>query len=227
MDDLDALIAALPRLAEGQRPAPYPHAAEAANDGQDDLFELGGPGDAPRTPAEAVALGHQWDREDRFVGVGYCLRTVRELYGVGALYPDAETAWENADHPQPTRDTDSMPFGTPVWWTNGRYGHVAIVLRDGLCLTTDYVEAGQLGVARIAALGPWCGGTLRGWSWDVNNVAVWRPDEEPVEPDRWTLADRERLLRNALRRARANNNARREAGLTRWLRQVQQNRKDQ
>lgn len=228
MSTLEDLIAALPHLTESQRPAPYPHAAEGAIEGQDELYELGAKGDAPRSGLAAVRLGREWIAEERFVGVGYCLRTIRSLYGVNALYPDAETAWENTDHRHHTTDPAAIPFWVPIWWTNGRYGHVALSLGDGRCLTTDYIEPGLLGVASISALGPWCGGRLRGWSWDLNNVVVWRPETEPdqdPEPTRWTLEDRERFLRRALSRAQRNGKQHRIDGLERWLKHVQDNRK--
>lgn len=219
-DKLEDLISQLPALAEGERPAPYPHSAEAAQSGQDDLNELGGPGDAPRTGAEAVALGHQWIADEVFLGVGYCLRTVRSLYGVPALYPDAETAWEEADRKHEVA-MSAVPDFTPVWWTNGRYGHVAIKLPRMRALTTDYVRSGYLGVAPLASLGPWCGGRFRGWTNDVNRVDVW----EAGEPPRFTLEDRERMLRRALARARRNGKPHRVEGLQQWLTQVQNNRK--
>lgn len=221
-DKLEDLISRFPTLGEGQRPSPYPHAVEAGHHGQDDLFELGAPGDAPRSGAEAVQLGRQWIDDDVFVGVGYCLRTIRSLYGVNALYPDAETAWEEAERRHEVAMT-AVPDFTPVWWTNGRYGHVAIKLPKMRALTTDYVRPGYLGVAPLASLGPWCGGRFRGWTNDINGVDVWEP--AAPEPPRWTLEDRERFLRRALARAQRNGKQHRIEGLDRWLKHVQDNRK--
>ena len=217
--EVEALIDRLPRLENDQAPAPYPHDDEEAHDGQDDLDELGAPGDAPNAPAEAIRLARRWVAERLWVGVGYCLRTVRSLYGVAALYPDAETAWERAERRHRTDNPADIPWGVPVWWVNGRYGHVALSLGRGRCLTTDYVATGRLGVAPIAALAPWCGGRLVGWTNDLNGVDVWEPKPRPKP---WGIEDRAALIRHALRNAVANEApARRIKGLRKWLHNVE------
>lgn len=203
--DLAALLDGLPIAGDDHTPPEF-------TDGpQDDLDELGAAGDSPNTGAQAIAAGRQMIRDDVYVGVGYCLKTVRSLYGVGALYPDAETGWEQADNKHPG-DPMETPWGVPEWWTNGRHGHVTISLgrHNGrrLSLTTDYVRSGYEGIAPTAALGPWCGGTYAGWTNDINGVVVWRapkPAPEPApEPQLWTLADRRAFLARALQRARDN-----------------------
>lgn len=220
--DLEDLIAQLPQLADGQDPAPYPHQAEVVQDGQDDLDELGGPGDAPNTSWEALKLAKQWIAEGVWIGVGYCLRTIRSLYGVPALYPDAETAWEEADRKHPQTDPAKIPWGVPVFWTNGRYGHIAFSIGHGRCITTDYVATGKLGVAPIAALGPWCGGRLVGWTNDLNGVDVWEPDaKKPAAPKKWTARDRRDFLKRALDRNLErdvhDHNQLKIQGLRRWI----------
>lgn len=213
MDTLDDITTALVATFDPDAaPAPYPD-----RDLQDDLDELGGPGDAPNSPREAAALGLRMVQEETWVGVGYCLRTIRSLFGVGALYPNAETAWEEADHKHRTDDPADLKAWTPIWWTNGGNGHVALDLkRDGLCLTTDYVQSGRLGVARISALGPWCGGRLRGWTEDVNGVRVWAPR------DPFGRQDKVRIIQNALQRARENDRPDRYVnGLAQWLHNIE------
>lgn len=222
--DLGELVDVLPQLAAGQPPAPYALVSEVEDDreGQDDLEGLGGPGEAPRTSREAVALGREWVREDVFVGIGYCLKTVRTLFGVGPLFPDAETAWEEAEHRTRATDVDDTPWGVPEFWTNGRYGHITISLgiHQGrrLSLTTDYVRNGFLGVAPTADLGPWCGGRYVGWTRDVNGVEVWNPKRKP-EP--WGVEQRRALVQAALERAIRNGaRDRRINGLRRWRNQL-------
>lgn len=213
--EIEELIAQLPTLKAGQQAAPYPHADEEAHGGQDDLAELGAPGDAPNTSREAIRLGRDWIQRSVFLGVGYCLRAIRSLFGVAALYPDASTAWEEASRQHRTSDPGAIPWGVPVWWVNSTHGHVALSLGRGRCLTTDYVETGELGVAPIAALGPWCGGRLVGWSNDINGVDVWEP---PKPPNPWGLEERRDLVRAALQRALENQAPeRRIEGLRRWL----------
>lgn len=222
--DLEELVAQLPALADDEEPAPYPHAAEDEHEGQDDLDELGGPGDAPRTSAEAIRLGRDWIRLAVYVGVGYCLKTIRALFGVAPLYPDAETAGEHATRMHHETDPMKIPWGVPVWWFNGRFGHIALSIGRGRCITTDYVRTGQLGVAPIGALASWCGGRLIGWSNDLNGVDVWEPDKPAPEP--WTIDDRIKLVRGALDRAIASNaSERRINGLRSWLHRMQQRAK--
>jgi len=224
-DDIEELIAQLPAA---QAPAiPYPFAEEEAHGGQDEPpYEVGAPGDAPNSPREAIALGRDWIDQRRDVGVGFCLRTIRSLYGVPPLYPDAETAWEQTDRKHRTDNPRDIRWGVPVWWTNGRFGHIALSLGKGRCLTTDFVRTGELGIAPIAALGPWCGGRLVGWSNDLNEVDVWEPGDRRPQPRPWTIDDRHQFLRRALERAidhRAPE--RRIKGLRRWVRVLETRKK--
>lgn len=220
--EIEDLIARLRSVADGHEPQPYPHDAEDEHGGQDDLDELGAPGDAPHTSLEAVQLGWDLVRERIWFGVGYCLKTIRSLFGVASLYPDAETAWENAEARHATSSSADIPWGVPVWWVNGRYGHVALSLGKGRCLTTDYVETGRLGLAQISSLGPWCGGRLVGWSQDINGVTVWRPK---AKPQPWGIDERIAFVRHALERAIANEAPeRRVKGLRRWLHRMEDRR---
>lgn len=206
-DEIEQLIAQLPTL-EGE-PGPY-----IADQAQDDLDELGA-GIKPRQPKDAVALGREWVAIAFWCGVGYCLKTIRSLAGVAALYPDATTAWDNAKQRHLETDPMKIPWGVFVWWVNDGHGHVAYGLGRGRCLTTDYVKTGFLGVANIADLGPWCRGTLAGWSEDINDVDVWDPPATP-----WGHEERVKHLEQALQRAiRHKAPRRRIRGLRRWLRE--------
>lgn len=205
-------------------PAPYDEVevSEGAHQGQDDLDELGAPGDSPNTALEAIRLGRDWIARDKWVGVGYCLRTIRSLYGVAALYPDAQTAWEESDRKHRTDDPLDIPWGVPVWWVDNAsgFGHVALSIGNGRCLSTDYRETGELGVAPISALGPWCGGRLAGWTNDINGVDVWERRPEP-----WGLDERILHVRRALHRAIENRaSQRRIGGLRRWLNDLEARR---
>jgi len=204
--------------ARDAEPIPYPFSFIESRDGhQDDLDELGG-GDAPRDRHEAVALGRHWIAIALWLGVGYCLKTIRSLFGVAALYPDAETAWEEAEHKHRVTDLAKIPWGVPIWWTNGRYGHVALYIGRGLCITTDYLEPGRLCIARVDRLASWCGGTFVGWTNDINDVVVWRPKRTKPKPKPWTAEDRLRVVEGLLKRtkARKNPSERRIQGLTVW-----------
>lgn len=171
---------------------------------QDDVEGLGA-GGVPRTRKQAVELAREWIRVLLFVGVGYCLRTMRMLFNADPLYLDAETAYEEAKYKHPADDTPDglakIPWGVLIWWTNGRHGHVALYIGRGWCITTDYARAGFLCIARVEKLASWCGGTFRGWTEDVNGVHYWEPKEKP-QP--WDIDDRIREVSNLLERARKN-----------------------
>lgn len=234
--DLDAeAAAAVARELDGLTPSPfYPAALDDTAAGpwpltarQDDLEGLGGPAPgAPRTPAEALATARRFAADSVYVGVGYCLKTVRTFYGVPALYPDAETAWEEAEQQHPTSDPKAIPRGVPVWWTNGRYGHVALSAGGGMCWTTDYRRTGYVNLAPIGPLAAWCGGRLVGWTEDVNGVDVWNP--KPTKPAPvFDRADRLKVVTRALERAQANGAPRyRVEGLRAWARQIDANLKE-
>ena len=166
-------------------PEEVPVEPEEANDYPGDTPQefpvegLGAPGDAPRTAAEAIDVAKKMSRDRTYVGVGMCLATVRGYYGVEPKYPSAERAWYAAEHKH-TVPSSKVPRGVPVFWTNGRYGHVAISLGNGLCLSTDWKENGRIDVARIDDITRRWGQTFRGYTNDLNGVIVWRTPHKPV-----------------------------------------------
>jgi hypothetical protein len=214
---------------------PYALILEAmeADGAQDDLDELGA-GAGPASPAEALANAARLSRDSVYVGVGYCLKTVRgPIYEVPALWPDANTAWYRADldvdadntvDRHLTSDPHAIPRGAVVYWTNSRYGHVALSAGGGLCWSTDYRRPGYVDLAPIASLASWCGGRLVGWAEDLNGVDVW-PDapDKPAKPaPRFVQANRIATVRRALVNARKNDApAWRIKGLERWLKQLE------
>lgn len=209
----DDVAAALTALAVDPTGAPAPYHPSGAihfdvdagtilyGPTQDDLTELGAaaPG-APRKPYQAIKAGRQFSTDAVFVGVGMCLKTIRTLYGVGPVWPDATTGWENADQRHPTSDPMSIPRGVPVWWVNPKFGHVALSIGGGFCLTTDYRRTGFVDVAPIAALGSWCGGRLAGWSETINGVDVW--DKKKPVP-KFDLENQIGTVRKAIKAAKA------------------------
>lgn len=225
------LLRELPDASAEPPMSPYPLADMEERGGQDDLDELGA-GDAPRTRIQAVALGRHWIAVALWLGVGYCLKTIRSLFGVAALYPDAETAWEEAEHKHRVTDLAKIPWGVPIWWVNGRYGHVALYIGRGLCITTDYREPGKLCIASVDRLAAWCGGVFVGWTNDINGVVVWRPKRTKPKPKPWGVEDRLRTIENVLRRTRkrAKNGdvpQRRLDGLEAWVTRLRAKVKEQ
>lgn len=184
---------------------------------QDDLDEQGAGTITPATPPQAIANARGLHDQSTYVGVGYCLRTVRDPeFRIPGLYPDAETAWEEAELKHRTSNPMEIPRGGIPFWTNGRFGHVALGVGGGMCWTTDYRRPGYVDLAPIAALGSWCGGKLVGWAEDLNGVDCW-PNDRGHKPV-FNIDDRIRIVTRVLARARANDAGQvRIDGLENWL----------
>lgn len=103
----------------------------------------------------------------------FCLKFVRRCFNVGPNFASAEAGWHGAEFKHSTSSTP--PLGVPVWWTNGRFGHVVISAGDGWCYTNDFLRTGKIDKVKITAITRGWGHHYRGWSEDVNLVRVWRP----------------------------------------------------
>lgn len=103
---------------------------------------------------------------------GMCLQWTRLQYGIAARYPDATTAWQNAEHRHPGDRTP--PLGAPVFWTGGSkgHGHVAIYVGDGMIRGTDSPTAGKIGTVPLSYPEQHWGLRYGGWSEDVNGVRI-------------------------------------------------------
>jgi hypothetical protein len=113
--------------------------------------------------------------------VGMCLKRTREYYGVDALYPAAKNSLAAAQaagkaYRVAFEDVGKIPRGSVVYWTgpNSQYGHVAIALGGGMCVSTDWPR-GRFGRVNIATLARSWGYDAIFWSPLVNDVRVWAP----------------------------------------------------
>jgi endonuclease/exonuclease/phosphatase family metal-dependent hydrolase len=138
------------------------------------------------TPEEAIARARSRERAQSRIpgGSGWCLREVRQLYGVPALYPDAASAWKNAKKKHRTERTKDIPRGVPIFWTGGSsgHGHIAISAGDGDCYTTDLPESGRWGWVRIDDITRAWRLDFVGWTEDLNGHTVWEPVAPPPAP---------------------------------------------
>lgn len=129
------------------------------------------------SPAEAIATARSWSLSRKFVGVGQCLATVRQYYGVAAGFPTAAASYSAADHKYHVPSGVDVPRGAPVWWTGGSHGagHIAISVGGGICLSTDWKEQGRIDYARIDEITSRWGLHFEGYTQEVNAVVVWKP----------------------------------------------------
>lgn len=137
----------------------------------------------PNTTDQAIKVARQRSHPGLF-STNTCLMQVRKCFGVDAKYPTAASAWLNAKIKHPTTRSAEVPRGGIAFWTGGSSGagHIAIGLGDGLCETTDFVNRGGFGVARIDDITRVWGLTFRGWTEDVNGVQVYFPPAPKPEP---------------------------------------------
>ncbi len=135
-----------------------------------------------RTVAQALSYAADQHRTEANTWGALCLKFVRRCWGVAALYPSAEKGWLGTRHREGTSSTP--PAGAPVWWTNGRYGHVALSAGAGYCWSNDVVAYGRIHKVPIDRITRQWGHRYRGWTRDINGVVV-LPESAPAAPKEW------------------------------------------
>jgi len=83
---------------------------------------------------------------------GLCQSHCRQAYGVKAWAASAISAWERTPkaHRHEGGKPEDAPRGALLYYSGGRYGHVAIatgIKTDDKCLSNDYVERGKIDYA--------------------------------------------------------------------------------
>lgn len=130
-----------------------------------------------RTGQDAIAWARAESTHRTRNWTGMCLKFTRMCFNVMSKYPSAEQAYYHTKY----RHTSwPPPKGVPVWWTNGRFGHVAISTGDGWCYSTDYARTGYVDNVPIASITSNWGQNYRGWSEDINGVRVWEPKKDQI-----------------------------------------------
>lgn len=167
------------------------------SDEQDDLDELGAGRITPATPHQAVLNARALRDHHTFVGIGYCLRTVRgPIFKLSALWPDANSALKHGKPIHRVADVVNIPRGAVIGFHNATHGHITLGLGGGLNSTTDYHEPGFEGVASIARTADWCNADRVVWYETLNGFDVWPdPVKKPATPAPWTPLQRLTALR--------------------------------
>lgn len=180
------------------------------------LVELGkASDDLVRTARGAIEWARDQVQNGAAVFLGMCLMFVRMCFNVGPLYPDAKTAWLEAD--RKTRCTPAAaPRGRAGFFRGGEHWHVVLTLGNGRCISTDVKRKGRADVCLIAAIEDAWGYEFLGVTGDLNGEAP-VPRTRPSKP---RLTDRQwriRHLRRAALRARSQGDTERLRRLRRWL----------
>lgn len=114
---------------------------------------------------------------DSFNAPGMCLQQSRTWAAIPARYPDAATAWRNANDKH--RDKNP-PRGAAVYWVGGSrgFGHIAISLGKHKVRSTDAGGSGRVATRTIGWFGRhWPSLKYAGWAWDINEVTI--PHRKP------------------------------------------------
>lgn len=106
---------------------------------------------------------------DRYNIYGYCLQQVRQWWGIGPKYGSAISAWYGARY---KHRNSSAPRGAAVFYSGGRYGHVAFSLGNGYVRSTDVAGRGRVGTVPINWFARNWGYNLLGWTEDLNGVKL-------------------------------------------------------
>ncbi len=171
--------------------------------------------DLVRTARGAIEWARDVSQRNVAIFAGLCLMFVRSCFNVGPLYPDAWTAWLEADRRNRCTPNDA-PRGRAGFFRGGLHGHVVLTLGKGLCYSSDVKRKGMVDVCRIADIEKAWGYTFVGTTGDLNG-------ESPVprqKASRRRLTDRQwriRFLRRALLRARSQGEVERARRVRRWL----------
>lgn len=115
-------------------------------------------------------------REQTTCEPGMCLKNVRQWWGIASMYPDAITAWREADRKHP--DDKEPPLGAPIFWEGGQHGHIAIYVGGPELRSTDCTSTGRVSDAHGSWVRNQWGYEYLGWSGDLNGVDLPLDDED-------------------------------------------------
>lgn len=148
---------------------------------------------------------------------GLCLMFVRMCLGVDPLYPDAITAWREADRKVREDRPHEIPRGYATFYRGGEHGHVVLSLGDGYCISTDIRDRGQANKCKLSAITEAWGYELLGYVKDLNGeVAPRETNRRKVSTRDWRI----RRLRAAVTHARNAGNMANAERLAVWLREL-------
>lgn len=100
---------------------------------------------------------------------GQCLRFVRSMVGVPALFNEAKDGWAGAK----VRHTNgNAPAGSAIFYAGGQHGHVVLSAGNGMCWSTDLIRRGQVDLVPVSSAEVKWGYRLLGWTEDLNGYKL-------------------------------------------------------
>lgn len=142
-----------------------------------------------RIGSSAIAWAMLRVKRGTAIGRNRCLQWVRMCFGIAALYGSARIAWSHV--PVHLRHGGhEPPPGVPVFFQVGKYGHVALSVGGGWCISTDILRDGKADRVRIDLITARWNAKYLGWTETLNDVRVYDrvlqtvPKVVPVHADR-------------------------------------------
>ena len=132
---------------------------------------------------------------------GYCLQQTRLWADIDSKYPDASTAWRNANN-RHVGDRHP-PAGVAVYWTGGSkgYGHIACSLGNGKIRSTDGDGSGVVATRDLDWVENHWGLPYAGWADNINEVTIPAAEEEDDDMpyNDWPDKDKKALADDVVR----------------------------
>ena len=119
-----------------------------------------------RSASQAVEKARQYTR----YRTGYCLNYVQTMLGSPWSGPSAIWAWNHAKHKH--RGDKNPPAGVPVYWSGGRYGHIAISVGGGRVRSTDWPSRGRVSETSIDSISRSWRKKYEGWASDLGGQNI-------------------------------------------------------
>ena len=95
---------------------------------------------------------------------------VQDWYKAPHLFPSAIEQWRNAEEKH--HDDRTPPYGAPVYYEGGKYGHIAIYVGDGKVRSTDAGGSGKVATVPLDWFKNNWGYEYLGWTGDIGGQPI-------------------------------------------------------
>lgn len=102
--------------------------------------------------------------------VGLCLWHCQDWYQSPHYFPSAIEQWRNAKEKH--HGDRTPPYGAPVYYEGGKYGHIAIYVGDGMVRSTDAGGAGKVATVPLDWFKAHWGYSYLGWTGDIGGKSI-------------------------------------------------------
>jgi hypothetical protein len=143
-----------------------------------------------RTPAQAIQVMKDRDARNETGWQGLCLKSCRTAYDLPGGWSEADVWWDSCPDEYKHPWSDAPPFGMPIYWRIGEYGHIALSNGDGTIYGTDLPTNDQIGHCSIDLPRTKWGAKPVGWAnWLNGQVLPYDGNTVPNDPGEPTQGD--------------------------------------